>query len=100
MPRFVSIAELWRLPIILAIGKRTNMETIEVTTTITNVLGSSRLWEATTVAAAMLRCAVPSATTLLSAISKPPRRKLVIGQHGGRDQDDKRGGGHLVQERQ
>src|SRR5262249_11416879 len=47
-------------------------ETIMTTAIITTTFGSSKFWPATTSAAAVLRCAVPSASTLRVSVAGPP----------------------------
>ena len=53
-------------------GIRINNPTIATTTTMTTTFGSVKLWLATTRAAAMLRCAVPSPRTVRVSAAGPP----------------------------
>ena len=58
-------------------GIRMINPTIATTITMTTTFGSSKLWLATTNAAAILRCAVPSAMTRFVSAAGPPRNKPV-----------------------
>jgi hypothetical protein len=55
---------------------------IATTITMTTTCGSLKLWLATTSAAAMLRWAVPSATTRLESASGPPSNRAKEGRRG------------------
>jgi len=67
------LASLLRLATTRASGMRMSSPTIATTTTMTTTFGSLKFWPPTTGAAAILRCAVPNASTPFVPRPGPPR---------------------------
>jgi len=67
---------------VFASGIGISEPTTATTTTMTTTFGSSRLWPATTSAAAMFRCDVPRPNTNLVSLAGPPRTQPVLSSAG------------------